>query len=188
MRSIDDKFKEFFADTEKVKELAQDEEFISKVSGGRATAQTYLDEFKKFDLDITKSDAEKICDTADKILSVPLDKLDDEALLNVGGGGNDNWEITPNTAGNMATAGIAAVGGCGAAAMLISGIVYAHKAKVARDAGRGDEVVGASKKAIGLITSAVALAGVTPIAADLGGRGIQENIATKNYKKTHNIN
>lgn len=88
MKSNEEKVKEFFNDKSKIKGLANDEKFISKVSGGTATAQTYVDEFKKFDINLTKKEAEEISKTTDKILSVPVEKLDDESVADVVGGGD----------------------------------------------------------------------------------------------------
>ena len=86
MKSNEEKVKEFFSDEKKVEALMQDKNFMDKVSNGTVTAQDYIDEFGKFDIYLTESEAEGISKATDKLLSVPAGKLDDELVSNVVGG------------------------------------------------------------------------------------------------------
>ncbi|MBR2579058.1 MAG: hypothetical protein IKE41_02840 [Clostridia bacterium] len=139
MKSNEEKVKEFFNDKAKIKELVNDEKFISKVSGGKATAETYIDEFKKFDVNLTESEAKKVCKTTDKILTLPVGKLDDESVANVVGGLRGLGRYAA-ARGAITTSLLAA-----ASAVLVTipcrvaTICCAHKAKKAHDEGNIEE-------------------------------------------------
>ena len=125
MQTREEVIRAFFDDDEKMKAVANDEEFISKVSEGKATAETYKEEFKKFGLDLTDEEAVQTAKAINKIRNNPPNELNDLSLENIGGGidTNDNeaiqWEIDRKAAERRDTAwmiagsiggGIAAVG------------------------------------------------------------------------------
>lgn len=87
MLNKDEKIKAFLSDEEKVKELANDEGFIGKVSGGVANAETYSEEFKKLGLNLSGDEADQACQTTTNLLNVPVEKLADISLEKIAGGG-----------------------------------------------------------------------------------------------------
>ena len=114
----EEKLKAFFNDKEKVKALANDEEFIDKVSKREATSETYKEEFKKFDIEISEDEAKQIQDTVNKIFETPNEKLlDDEFLEGVVGGGDSEYSPGIGTAWLIASGGtLVAAAGCAVAA------------------------------------------------------------------------
>ena len=91
MTISEEKVKEFLGNEENLKAIASDEEFLKKVSGGMATAETYKEEFKKFGIDLSAEEAKKVEEETKKYLSMPpekLQKLTDDALGGIAGGSN----------------------------------------------------------------------------------------------------
>ena len=89
MAISEEKVKEFLGNEENLKAIASDEEFLKKVSGGMATAETYKEEFKKFGIDLSAEEAKKVEEETKKYLSMPpekLQKLADDALGGIAGG------------------------------------------------------------------------------------------------------
>ena len=70
MTSNEEKIKAFLNDEEKMKALLNDEEFINKVSSEAATAETYKEEFKKFDIELSDDEANRMKDTIIKIFNL----------------------------------------------------------------------------------------------------------------------
>ena len=165
MGKFEEKLKEFFGDKEKVKEFVKDEEFIDKVSEGTATEQNYIDEFKKFGIDFTESEAKDILEKTDKILSIPAEKLDDEAILNVAGGVSENVMLGVKIGSGMSAAIFAGFGlPCGVAALCC-----AANAKKARNRGDQEEAAKCSKNADTLgKTAALCLGGGISVSAGIG--------------------
>ena len=90
MTSNEEKIKAFLNDEKKMKALLNDEEFINKVSSEEATAETYKEEFKKFDIELSDDEANQMKDTIVKIFKTPTEELRDEFLKGVSGGGYDD--------------------------------------------------------------------------------------------------
>ncbi len=86
MENSSEKIKEFFCNKSKVKELANDKEFMSKVKSGTATAETYREKFKSLGLELTAEDAEKISKDVKALLNATPEELEDISLGNVSGG------------------------------------------------------------------------------------------------------
>ena len=124
MEKSEEKLLEFFNNENKVKQLMQDDEFAERVSGGLATEKTYIDEFKKFGLDITKSEARGISKAANEFLSVQ--KLDDETVSEIIGGVKTINK--PGLVGGITGLTFAAISG----GALIAQMVSAHNAAEAR--------------------------------------------------------
>ena len=134
MKNNEKKVKELFSDEKKFKEFLADKNFMDKVSGGTATAQDYIGEFKKFDinlnLNLTRNEDEGISKKTDELLSIPVEKLDDETVSKVVGG------ISPATAGVIVDLGITALGGI---PIGIAASSYATKAREATQKGNTEE-------------------------------------------------
>lgn len=154
MEKQEEKFKKFFSDESKIKEFLNDEEFAEKVSGGAATEQTYIDEFKKFGLNITGAEAEEISKTANKLLSVQ--KLDDETISNITGGKVDKSSLV----GGMTGLTFAALSG----GTLIAHMVSRYNAAQARL--HGNEQLGRyyDEQQSNMLTSSLLFGIAAPIA------------------------
>ena len=115
--SNEEKIKAFLSDEEKVKALLNDEEFISKVSSEEATAETYKEEFKKFDIELSDDEANRIKDTIIKIFKTPTEELNDEFLKDVSGGGvptdADKNKMNQQTSQGKSSRGVGVVGAVG---------------------------------------------------------------------------
>ncbi len=96
MLNKDEKIKAFLSDEGKVKQLASDEEFIGKVSGGVANAETYSEEFKKLGLNLSEDEVDQACQTTTDLLNVPVEKLADISLEKIAGG-----RLTPEEEAEM---------------------------------------------------------------------------------------
>ena len=137
MKSNEEKVKEFFSDEKNVEKLMQDKDFMDKVSNGTVTAQDYIDEFGKFDINLTENEAEGIFKVTDKLLSVPAGKLDDELVSNVVGGTLDD----ATKAGVITGLVVESLGGViGVAAFGIAGLSNARKYKQAAASGNQEEM------------------------------------------------
>ena len=104
------KIKEFMSDEKNLKALLTDDEFISKVSGGNATSETYMEKFKKLGLELSAEEAEAVGNTVNKIFETPTEELDDEFLKNISGSGpdyillplyRDSWKETQQVNGSI---------------------------------------------------------------------------------------
>ncbi len=82
----EEKIKEFVSNEDKVKMIMNDEEFVSAVSGGKCTPETYRNEFKKIGLELSGEEANQVSSAVNKVFETPAEKLDDEFLKNVSGG------------------------------------------------------------------------------------------------------
>ncbi len=118
MANITEKLKALFSDENKMKEFVKDEEFIGKVSGGTVTERDYINKFKEFDVDLSAKEANEVMNATYKILSVPAEKLSDEAIANIVGG-KDAGVIV---GGSVALASLAASAGT-----FVASAVYMHK-------------------------------------------------------------
>ena len=154
MTSNEEKIKAFLNDGKKMKALLNDEEFMNKVSNEEATAETYNEEFKKFDIELSDDEANQIKDIISKIFKTPAEELTDEFLKDVSGGyagpNISNYKLVDNNkmkADNSAPSGkpssgvnVGEVVGIGAAAAVglawatslmgfaIASAAYKHKA------------------------------------------------------------
>ena len=152
----------------------KDEAFMAKVSGGTATEQDYIDEFKKVNVELTSSEAKKIMDTTDELLSVK--ELDDESISNIVGGKNE-VDPAPIVGGALAMANLlAATGTC------IASCVYKAKQRKAELKGDGDKATYYSHKAHDLKGVTMGLVAGIPVAGIVGtmataaiDRGIHPN-------------
>lgn len=86
MLKSEERIKDFLRNEEKVKALASDEVFIEKVSGGKATPETYAEEFRKLGLELSADEAKEVRKTTMKLLDIPVEELADISLENVAGG------------------------------------------------------------------------------------------------------
>lgn len=138
MKNREEVIKEFLNDKEKLKAISEDEEFISKVSKGKATPETYKEEFKKIGLELTDEEAVQTAETINKIQNTPEEKLpkvlNDLSLENISGGDvydeNDNIAITDamfrdkygfDKSDILPTVGT--VGACAAASIAVAGVL-----------------------------------------------------------------
>ena len=137
MKTREEIIKEFLKDEEKVQAMAKDEEFVIKVSEGKATSETYKEEFKKFGLELTDEEATRTADMIDKIQNNPPEELDDLSLGDITGGNfdynscTDNYKITEEMAKEAAerrahTLGICAdVAGYATGGIVCAGLLVA---------------------------------------------------------------
>ena len=88
MATSKEKIKAFFNNEQKINSLACDENFIIKVSNGNATPETYKAKFKSLGLNLTPKEAKQIAKSTKKLLSTPIEKLEDTSLKSVSGGDN----------------------------------------------------------------------------------------------------
>ncbi len=101
---------------EKVQAIANNQKFLDAISGGTASPETISEEFEKLGLPMSKSDASKICKTAQKLINTPPDELiehlNESDLSAISSG---SWyEITDNEiGGSILASGISAVTGLG---------------------------------------------------------------------------
>lgn len=127
MQNREEVIREFLNDKEKIKAISDDEEFISKVSEGKATPETYKEEFKKIGLELTDEESTQVADMIDKIQHTPPEKLEDLSLENISGGNRtENVEVKSNGTkiSPMEVAGWAALGVAGAGFLtVISGYI-----------------------------------------------------------------
>ena len=86
MKNNEEKLREFLNDQNKAKKFVNDGEFIGKISGGMLTPQDYIDEFKKFDINLTEDEANEMARSTNKFLSMSERRIDDEVMLGVVGG------------------------------------------------------------------------------------------------------
>lgn len=123
MKNNEEKIKAFLSDEKKVRTLANDDEFIEKVSGGEATPETYQKEFEKFGIRISDQDAAQTKNVVDNIFEKSAENLGDEFLGSVSGGGAGVNVLAKMTTAASLTAGL----GCSIAACVYS--AKANKAK-----------------------------------------------------------
>ena len=150
MTSNKEKIKAFLNDEKKMEALLNDEEFMNKVSNEEATAETYKEEFKKFDIELSDDEANQIKDTISKIFKTPTEELNDEFLKDVAGGGYDyidnknkmNQQMSQGTSSSVVGVDKAIGIGVAAASTLwlasaigirIAGKVYEKKADIEWD-------------------------------------------------------
>lgn len=96
MENREEIIKAFVNDKEKVQAIANDEQFVNTVSEGKATPETYKEEFKKFGLVLSDEEATQVADMINEIHDTPPEKLNDLSLNNIVGGNydpNDNLAI-----------------------------------------------------------------------------------------------
>lgn len=62
MENREEIIKAFVNDKEKVQAIANDEQFVNTVSEGKATPETYKEEFKKFGLVLSDEEATQVAD------------------------------------------------------------------------------------------------------------------------------
>lgn len=100
---------------EKIKAFLNDEEFIEKVSGGTATAETYREELKKIDVNLSTQEAAEVKKVTDQILHTPEAELTDALLEKVVGGAS---AVTAGFGAATATLFIGSIG-CDIAGLVI---------------------------------------------------------------------
>ena len=148
MLNNEEKIKEFFSNEENVKKLTSNEEFMSKVSEGKATPETYIDEFRKFGMELNIDEAKVLQETVKKIMEKPLEKLDESELKEIAGGG---------TAGKVAAgiglgvAGVALTSEVVGVGCLIASKVYRSKMEKAYENGDKSKIEKYGKKAINCV-------------------------------------
>ena len=199
MTSNEEKIKAFLNDEKKMKALLNDEEFINKVSSEEATAETYKEEFKKFDIELSDDEANRMKDTIIKIFKTPTEELTDEFLKDVAGGSvyggsfyknisnkNKNMINQPESQGapqSSSSSGISVEGaiGIGAAAVgiawatsitgfAIAGAIYKQKAVNEWNKGKGRRNYATYKKYVDMSDK------LTNILTRIGTFGLRGNV------------
>lgn len=155
MKTNEEMAKDFFCDEKKVNEFMKDKEFIDKASSGKATTQDYINEFKKFDINLNKSEAKEISNKTDELLSIPAEKLNDEAISNVVGG------IDAGTAGALVYAGVAVLGGFACIPLGVAATYCAVEMEKAKKEGNVKEVNRLAKNYQTLMYSMAGVIGAT---------------------------
>ncbi len=116
MANFKEKVKAFLSDEEKVQAIANNQKFLDAISGGTTSPETISEEFEKLGLPMSKSDASKICETAQKLINTPPDELiehlNESDLSAISGG---TWDdITDNEiGGSILASGISTTTGLG---------------------------------------------------------------------------
>lgn len=134
MKNNEEKLREFLNDENKAKKFVNDGEFIGKISGGVVTPQNYIDEFKKFDINLTEDEANEMARSTNKFLSMSDRRIDDEVMSGVVGG------LSPAGVGGVVAAGITSGAGIMAMIPMAAGAIScASKARQAQKEGKTEE-------------------------------------------------
>lgn len=155
MESNEAKIRAFFGNSENLKALASNREFMEKIAGGQATPELYAKELEKMGLDVTPEEAREIQMSTQRAMETSPEELDNFVLENVGGGGEGAWLGLTVGAGVVGGAAGLAASGCS-----IAGVVYQCQAQSALNRGdleTGKKLNGRSLKLLGASTGLVLL-------------------------------
>jgi len=155
MENNEAKIRAFFGNSENLKALASNREFMEKIAGGAATPELYAKELRRIGLDVTPEEAKEIQMSAQRAMETSPEELDNFVLESVGGGGEGAWLGLTVGAGLGAGAAGLAASGCS-----IAGIVYQFKAQSALNRGdleTGKKLNGRSLKLLGASTGLCAV-------------------------------
>ena len=131
MESNEAKIRAFFGNSENLKALASNREFMEKIAGGQATPELYAKELGKMGLDVTPEEAKALQMSTQRAMETSPEELDNIVLEDVGGGGKGAWMGLKVGATVGSVAAYLSGVGCG-----IAGTVYQFQAQSALN--RGD--------------------------------------------------